>query len=995
LNFYSASPRLDPSSYVIFGRLSIPRGSDGRIGLSVHSNYAMERSGQFIGSAVRHIIFIKRVPAMRSFHLVNNRRSVIAAALLFGVLGVACIAPAYAQLAVGGLQCESIDNPLGIDGPVRVTRRPDQRPSSETTWHPRLSWLVASEARGAYQTAYRILAASSREALARDEGDLWDTGKVVSDETLRIPYEGRALATAQQVFWKVRVWDAEDRPSEWSAPAVWTMGILDPRDWQGKWIVAPWSTESLLLRKEFAVKPGLRRALIFVCGLGQYELNLNGAKVGDDLLSPGWTDYNDTCLYDTFDITANLAAGGNAVGLTLGDGMYHTERRNRFSKFQGTFGPQRVIAQIRLEYEDGTVETVGADDTWRVHPGPVTYSDIFGGEDYDARLIPAGWDRPGFDDAGWTDAVLLVRPTGALLGINHAAQPLRAIENIRPAEIVKHSDTLSVIDFGQNASYMPRIRVSGPAGSSVRLTNAEVLDDRGMIDRATCGGNRGPAWWQYTKATDGEETWFPQFYYVGCRYLQLDRIPAAEGGALPKLESIEGVVVHSSAAPAGTFDSSNPLLGRIRTLVRWAQRSNMVSVLTDCPHREKLGWLEQYHLNGPAIRYEFDVNRIFAKGMRDMADSQTGDGLIPNIAPEFTEFNGTFRAAAEWGCAFIVVPWQQYRFTGDTKLMSDYYDDMKKYMRYLASRADGHILAEGLGDWYDLGPNKPGRAQLTPPPVTATAFYYYDACLMAEIATLLGNDADALEFTALAGEIRRAWRARFIDPATGRFATGSQCSNALALVMGLADGDERPAALAALVDDVRERGNAMTAGDVGFRYLLQALAENGRSDVIYDMINQDEKPGYGYQLKMGATSLTEAWDANHGASHNHFMLGHITEWFYKDLVGIDSDPTAPGFKNVVVRPHPVGDLTWAEGTYESVRGPIAVRWERDGGAFTLKVTIPANTTATVYVPAKEDAAVTEGGGPAAEAEGVTFVAREGDRMIYQIVSGSYAFGSSY
>jgi hypothetical protein len=875
------------------------------------------------------------------------------------------------------LRCERAVDPLGVD----VDK-------------PQLSWRVESAARGQRQTAYQILVAASADALKHNRGDLWDSGKVASDATLHIPYAGQPLASSLRVFWKVRVWDKDGVPSSWSVPATWTMGILRENDWRAKWIVAPWATESLLLRREFAVKPGLRRAIVHVCGLGHFEMSINGRKSGTNLLAPGWTKYNETCLYETHDITPLVHEGPNAIGLALGDGMYHVERRNRFSKFQGTFGPQRAIAQIELEYADGTRETVITDEAWRVHTGPVTYNDVYGGEDFDARLVQPGWDSAGFDDAGWENAVELVRPSGRLRGISASAPPLAAIETIHPVAINKLSETQDVVDLGQNASYMPRIRVIGPAGSTVRLTHAEVLHRDGTINRDTCGGNRGPAYWQYTKATDDVETWFPQFFYAGCRYLQVDKIPAEPGGDLPQVDELEGVVVHATADPIGEFKCSNELLNRIRTLVRWAQRSNMVSVLTDCPHREKLGWLEQYHLNGPAIRYEFDVARIFAKGMRDMADSQTGDGLVPNIAPEYTVFPGTFRAAAEWGCAFIVVPWQQYQYTGDMSLMREYYGQMQKYMEYLAKRAEDHILDEGLGDWYDLGPaDRPGFAQLTPPPVTATAFYFYDAHLMSKIAKLLGKDDDSRKYTRLADDIRSAWLAKFRNADTGTYATNSQCSNAIALVMELAEPEDREKALAALVDDVHQRGNAMSAGDVGFRYLLQALAQGGQSDVIYDMINQDERPGYGYQLKKGATSLTEAWDANHHASHNHFMLGHITEWFYKDLIGIDGDPAGPGFKKIIIRPTPVGDLEWAEATYKSVRGPISVRWDRDAGRFKLRFTIPANTLATVYLPAADDARVTESGSDAAKSTGVRFLRRESGRSVYAVESGSYSFES--
>jgi alpha-L-rhamnosidase len=873
-------------------------------------------------------------------------------------------------------RCEYSVDPLGVD-----------------TVHPRLYWQLAGTKRGQRQTAYQVLVASSTELLDKDQGDLWDSGKQKSPQSTHVPYEGKELKSSQVVYWKVRAWDENDQPSSWSPVATWTMGILNDGDWQAKWIVAPWQTESILMRREFPVKPGVKQAIVHICGLGHFELNLNGKKVGTNLLSPGWTKYNRTCLYETHDITQLLKAGENAVGLTLGDGMYHTERRNRFSKFQGSFGPQRAFGQIEIEYVDGTREVMATDETWRVHSGPVTYNDVYGGEDYDARLVPQGWDKSGFDDSRWENAVELVRPSGQLRGHTASAQPLSEIEVIAPVSTTSKSDSRDVIDLGQNASFMPRITANGPAGSTVRLTHAEVVDEQGNIDRGTCGGNRGGAWWQYTKATDGEETWFPQYFYAGCRYLQLDKYPAVEGGELPQVFKLEGVVVHSTAEPLGEFSCSNDLLNRIRTLVRWAQRSNMVSVLTDCPHREKLGWLEQYHLNGPAIRYEFDVSRIFVKGMRDMADSQTDNGLIPNIAPEYTEFDGTFRAAAEWGCAFIFVPWQQYLFTGDTGLMGEYYPAMQKYMEYLSSKANDHIIEEGLGDWYDLdGKNRPGEARLTKPPITATAFYYYDARLLSQIAKLLDKDSDAKKYAKLADEIRAAWLKQFRND-NGTYATNSQCSNAIALVMDLAEPNDRETALAALVKDVRKRGNAMTAGDVGFRYLLQALAQGGQSQVIYDMINQDEKPGYGYQLKKGATSLTEAWDANHDSSHNHFMLGHITEWFYKDLVGIDTDPEKPGFENVIIKTTPVDDLTWAEASYESLRGEIKCRWERDGKTFKLKITIPANSTGTVYLPAGEDSGDTENGELAGESEGVKFLRRGGDRNVYSVGSGTYEFMS--
>lgn len=881
-------------------------------------------------------------------------------------------------LDVSDLKCEFAVDPLGID----VAR-------------PRLFWRVASETRGQRQTAWQVLVANSAAALAQDRGDLWDSGRVAGDQTTFVAYGGSALASSQQVFWKVRSWDREGNPSAWSKPATWTMGLLAPADWKARWIAAPWATEALLLRHEFDVKPGLRRALLHVCGLGQYEMSFNGTKAGDDLLSPGWTNYDETTLYDTRDVTGLLREGRNAAGLALGNGMYNVVRRDRFAKFVGSFGPLRAIAQLQLEYADGSSEIVGTDNSWRANRGPVTYNSIYGGEDYDARLLPAGWNRAGFDDAGWTPVVYVVRPAQTLRGFSHAAEPLKAIETRAPVAVRPLAPGVVLYDFGQNTSFMPRLRVTGPAGSTVRLTPGEVVKADGTIDRDTMGGaHRGSAWWQYTKATDGEEAWFPQFYYVGSRYISAELLPAVASGALPKIESLEMVMVHSSAAPLGNFATSNPMLNRIRDLVRWAQQSNMVSVLTDCPHREKLGWIEQYHLNGPSIRYEFDVARIYTKGMWDMAEAQTDEGLIPNIAPEFTKFKGAFRGAAEWGAAFVLVPWQQYQFTGDLALLRDHYDAMKRYFAYLETRTKDGLLADGLGDWYDLDTSKKGRAGLTPSPITATAFLFEDAQTIAKIATLLGKEADAKDYATRARKIRERYNQEFFKSAPISYATGSQASLALPLVMGIAEPQHRAALLEALVRDVDARGYA-TAGDIGFRYLLRALAEGGRSDAIYRLINQDEKPGYGYQLKQGATALTEAWDASHGASQNHFMLGQITEWFYKDLAGIDSDIAAPGFKHVMIRPQPVGDLAWVEASYDSIHGPIRTRWEHVAGKFTLKATVPANATATVFVPSREPGAVREGGGRATQSVGVKFLRREGDRDVFAVESGSYVFESGW
>jgi alpha-L-rhamnosidase len=708
--------------------------------------------------------------------------------------------------------------------------------------------------------------------------------------------------------------------------------VLDPKKltppgvtpWSAQWIGGPTNAATIVLNREFEVKPGLRRAVVDVCGLGQYEMTLNGRKVSDDLLTPGWTDYRKTCLYDTYAL--EVKEGRNTIELLLGGGMYNVpDTTNRFAKFRGAFGPLKAIAQIRLEYANH-VEFVGTDGDWRTSAGPITFSSIFGGEDYDARWTPV-----------WQPATVVTSPGGQLKGPEFAAPPIRAFDVRKPVKVTEPKPDVKVYDLGQNAAQMPRVVVRGEPGGVVRITPAELCSDDGTV--VSPWAKRGAVYWQYTLASTNSETYFPKFFYYGCRYLQVETTNA-------EVESIEGVVVHSSAKPVGEFSCSNELFNRIHTLVRWAQRSNMMSVLTDCPHREKLGWLEQYHLNGPALRYEFDLTQLYRKCFQDMADAQHDNGLVPDIAPEYVKFKGGFLDSPEWGSAFILAAWQQYEFTGDLEPFRRHFDAMRRYVEYLGSTAPNNIVAHGLGDWFDIGPKQPNVSQLTPVALTATAHYYADVVALAKAAKLLGRPGN---WDELAGEIRKAFIREFPMP------TNSQCAAAIALTMDLSEPTNRLVILDALVRDVRKKG--LTAGDVGYRYLLRALADNQRSDVIFDMVNQSDKPGYGYQLKMGATSLTEAWDAARHSSQNHFMLGQVNEWFYHDLAGIGGEP---GFQKIIIKPQPVGDLKWVQASYESVRGPIWVRWERDGARFFLKTAIPTNTTATVFLPGRPGVSVESG-----------------------------------
>lgn len=762
---------------------------------------------------------------------------------------------------------------------------------------------------------------------------------------------------------------------------------------------------SMILRKEFPVSKNLVRAVIHISGLSEYELTINGKKVGDYLLSPGWTDYKKTILYNTYDVTKQLQDGTNAVGIILGNGMYNIQPDSvRYVKFLNSFGPLKAIAQLQLDYADGTTKTIVTDKSWQVAPGPVTYSNMFGGEDYDANAETIGWNKPSFKvDSKWKSAVVTTGPGGTLKGLSCDAPPVKVIESKQPVKITKLKDNVWIYDYGQNASMMPYLVVNGPKNSYVRMIPSELLGQDGYVDRksATQDGAR-PAWWQYTLTGNGEEEWRPKFFYQGARYLQVELFSADEGATLPVVITLQSQIVHSSSAPVGRFSSSNDLFNRIYELVRWAQRSNMVSLMTDCPHREKMGWLEENHLNGPSLRYNYDLSSLFRKTMNDMADAQLSNGLVPNIAPEYfiagpPALTNGFRNSVEWGSSFIIIPWQQYLFAGDISLLRRYYDRMKKYVNFLASTTKNNIITTGLGDWYDIGPKPAWGSQLTPVSFTGTAVYYYDNIIMYNIAKLLGKEKDAEHFKNSSEQIRKAFNDEFYKPETGLYSTGSNTTCAMPLFFNLVEDKNREKLLAALVDSIRNRDNSFTSGEVGFRFLLRALSDGEHSDVVYDMNNQSEKPGYGYQLKMGATSLTEKWDAGVGdfGSQNHFMSGQINEWFFNDLVGIAPDESEPGFRKIKIKPAILPDLMWVKGSFTSVSGDIVSEWKKEDNRIKMNIVIPVNASAIVYVPSKNsNGNVTEMDRPVSDNQAVKFVKYQDGYSVYEIGSGSYHFSST-
>ena len=905
--------------------------------------------------------------------------------------------PGAGDLEIRNLKCGDRARPFGVD----VSR-------------PTFGWELISSRRGEYQQSFQVWVARSAQLLNAGNADIWDSGKKNTSRNRFVPYEGKKLDPGAEYFWRVRVWDNRGRATGWSDIASFITG-LGENDWGcARWIAYDNIPDSLklypgvhgmgdglgdvarkrvvvpLFRKEFDARGEVQKALVFVTGLGQYELRLNGEKVGNSFLSPGWTDYRKSCLYNTYDVTGALKRGRNAIAAVVGNGFFNINRE-RYRKLVIAYGAPMLILKLQLEFASGAREVVVSGPDWKIAASPITFSSIYGGEDYDARLEQPGWDAPFFDDSPWKAAVCLEGPGGRLVPETDA--PLKVMQEIGNPTFSEPKKGIWVYDFGQNASGIIHLKVRGKMGQQMRIIPGELLGKDSCVSQKASGE---PYCFQYTIKGEGEEEWTPRFTYYGFRYAQVEgAVPPGRpvSGDLPVLIDLKLLHTRNSTPMVGTFECSNKLFNRIFDLILWAIKSNLASVPTDCPHREKLGWLEQTHLMGGAIHYNFDILNLYRKVVRDMMAAQLGNGLVPDIAPEYVPFEGGFRDSPEWGSACIILPWSLYRWYGDRSAMEQAYPMMKAYAAYLGNRAEGHILSFGLGDWFDLGSDPPGPSQLTPIALTATAIYYHDLILLAEMARLLKRDQDSLNYGRLAVEVKDAFNWKFFDRQTRIYATGSQTAFAMPLCFGLVEEPFRKKTFANLVRSIRRGGNALTAGDVGFHYLVKALEEGGASELLFAMNRRSDVPGYGYQLAKGATSLTESWPAREDVSNNHMMLGHLMEWFYSGLAGIRQAEDSSGYEKIVIDPHPVGDIGWVKATYRSPNGEIGCRWIRENGRFSMEVDIPVNTRAQISLPAVTESSITETGRPVSQVKEIRFLRQEDGRAIFEIPSGRYRFVS--
>lgn len=838
------------------------------------------------------------------------------------------------MLTLSDLRCEYAVNPLGIDAAL-----------------PRLSWVASARGRGQCQGAWQVLASSTREGLERNEVDLWDSGKVDSGACL-VEYGGRALGSGERCWWKARAWDRNREPGPYSEIAWFEMGLLSPADWRARWIGFPgaWPGKALYFRRNFQLEKPVRRARVYMVGLGWSELRVNGQKVNDRVLDPPQSNYSKRVLYSTDAVEGFLRLGSNTIGVTCGNGWY---------------GTVRLLLQMNISFEDGTTTQVftgsGMREAWLVSTGPVQENSVYDGELYDARLENPDWDSPLAPPKSYLMAAEADGPAGKRVAA--ALEPIRVVETLPPRQVTNPAAGVFVFDLGQNIAGWARLRVHGEAGTRVSLKYAEILYPDGTVNRENLRNARAED--VYILKGGTEETWEPRFTYHGFRYIQVEGYPG-----VPPEAAIEGRAVRSDVAPSGTFACSRDLFNKIFTMVRWTEAGNLHSLPTDCPQRdERMGWLNDMAARSEEAVYNFDLSRLLSKWMADIADEQDPlTGAITDTAP----FRWGGRPADPVSVCYLLIPWLLYVHYGDTHTMAERYAGMKAWVDYLTTRAqDGIVQYSYYGDW--APPVAFGVAESygssavskdTPGILVSTACYAYSARLLARMAAVLGKQDDSELYNSLAARVAERFNACFWDEAAGGYGSNNQACNAISYYMDLAPVERRERAIASLVHDVVECFDShLTTGNICTKYLLEALTSAGRADVAYQIAAQETYPSWGYMLANGATTLWERWELATGGgmnSHNHPMLGSVGAWFYRAVGGIQADPAGPGFERFDVRPNIAGGLSFARASLKTLRGLVQCCWQVRAGRLALDLGVPVGSTARVFFPAQPGAKLYDG-----------------------------------
>jgi len=1086
-------------------------------------------------------------------------RSWLALALVSGLNQSPLLAAALGGVSVENLRCEYRVDPAGLD-----------------VVQPRLSWTLKSTQRRQKQTAYQVAVSSSLATLSRDEGDLWDSGKVLSDQTIHVVYGGKPLRSRAQAHWKVRVWDKDGRPSAWSQPAHWTMGLLARADWQAQWIAdraaatnfiprtphngyhsqfatngaaakwvridlgtpqpvdavrlfparpydwqpdtpgflfplrfkievatqtnladarlvvdrtsadepnpgtnAPvygfppttarfvrltasalrlrdttnyalalaemqvlangqnvaqgarataldsietgaWATANLtdgvllplppgsgpgalpetLVRKSFSLPAPVKQATAYVTALGLYELRLNGQRVGDHLLAPEWTSYRKRIQYQTYNVTGLLRKGQNAVGARLGEGWYAGRLMITGRNAYGAY--PRLLCQIEVELADGRKQVIATDASWRsTTDGPIRSAGIYDGETYDARKEMPGWDAPGFADGAWRP--VQVSPLGPAQLVWQPNEPIRVVKELPAVKLTEPKPGVHVFDLGQNMLGWCRVKARGKPGQPITIRHAEMLNDDGTLYTANLRG--APQVDRYIPSGEGEAVFEPHFTYHGFRYVELTGLSQPPGP-----EAVVGRVFHSSAPEAGAFECSSPLLNQLMRNILWTQRANLMSTPNDCPQRdERFGWMGDIQAFSQTAIFNLDMAAFFNKWVRDIRDDQADDGRYPDFAPHPGDPNSGFSGAPAWADAGTIVPWRMYQNCADTRLLAEHFDSARRWVEYVHRLNPDLIWSKGRnndyndwlnGDWIKQAgwPNKGGAV---PHEVFATAFFAHSTEIVAKMAAALGRAEEARQYGDLFERIKAAFNQRFVQP-DGTIQGDTQAGYALALHFSLLPEERRPVAVQRLLAALERYGGRLSTGIQTTHRLILELTRNAQHEAACRLALSRDFPSWGYMIENGATTIWERWDGyvkgrgfqDPGMnSFNHWAFGAVGEWIWRHVAGINPDDAYPGYKHFIIAPRPGAELTWAKAGYNSIHGRIASQWKLDGDTFTLEVAVPPNTTATVYVRAKDASSVTESGQPAAQAEGVKFLRAADGFAIFAVESGHYSFTS--
>jgi len=878
---------------------------------------------------------------------------------------------------VESLTSEYLTNPMGID-----------------VLHPRLSWKISTSQRNTLQQAYNIRVAT--DASFSSSKTVWNTGKVNADSSVLITYNGTALKSGTRYYWQVKVWDNHNHASVWSKPAYFETGLLLATDWKATWILPMQDTlrkiPAVMLRKQFTLSKKIVSARAYATAHGVYELHLNGKRVGDQQLTPGWTEYKKRLQYQVYDITSMLQQGDNVIGAMLGDGWFRGT--TGFASQWAVWGKKlALLCQLQITYADGTVQYINSDGSWKsTQNGPITLDGIYDGENYDARKEIAGWDIKNFNDAEWKPVSEVNYDNKMLVGVESV--PVHKIQEIKPVAIFKSPKGTQIVDFGQNLTGWVRLKVIGQAGQTVNIRHAEVLDKFGEFYTANL--RSATACINYTLKGGREETFEPHFTFMGFRYIAVDGFP----GEL-KPEDFTAVVVHSDMPVTGSFTCSDTMINKLQHNIQWGQKGNFLDIPTDCPQRdERLGWTGDAQVFARTAAFNMQVAPFFAKWMKDVAADQFKGGGIPFVVPDNLPTNES--TSAGWGDVSVIVPWTMYQVYADKSILQTQYPSMKAYVDYIAKKAGDKYIWHGgslFGDWLFYRPGIYDFSEpngYTNPDLIATAFYAYSSKLLSQAAGVLGNTTDEKKYSDIYESVKKAFIHNYITP-TGRVFADSQTGYVLALKFNLVPDSLKAKAAAYLVEDVRSRNNHLSTGFLGTPYLCQVLSQNGYSNVAYDLLLQKTYPSWLYPVKMGATTIWERWDGiktdstfqdKSMNSFNHYSYGAVGDWMYQQMGGLQIG--APGYKHIVIKPQPNHKFSFAKATFETMYGQVLSSWEVNSGTMQIHVKIPSNTTADVTLPAARPESVQADGKPITGVFNVTTV-KDDEGATIKLGSGDYTF----